>query len=191
MLLRCPRVLGEGEGIKESDIYTYLEFWGCTCMQVMTGDLVRVNTLRERSRERESLRLRVWSTSSQLGGDSAPREIFGIVWGHVVTAERGYDWCLVGRSQTYCWTSYNAQNCYLATMSVMLRLTYPDLEYHLMTRWRKMSLQRRCTRVERNHANMCEGSQGRKYIKKERKVNRVEPWWEVKRDGRLKNGHRV
>ena len=38
-----------------------------------------------------------------------------------------------------------------------------------------MSLQRRCTRVGRNHANMCDGSQGRKYIKKERKVNRVEP----------------
>jgi len=31
------------------------------------------------------------------------------------------------------------------------------------------------TRVGRNHANMCDGSQGRKYIKKERKVNRVEP----------------
>lgn len=46
MLLRCPRVLGVSEGIKESDIYVF----GVLRMYMharMTGDLVRVNTLRE------------------------------------------------------------------------------------------------------------------------------------------------
>lgn len=43
----------------------------------------------------------------------------------------------------------------------MLRLRNPGLEEHLMARWRKMNLKRRCIEAGGNHAGMCHGSQGK------------------------------